>query len=308
MTLAILLSGQGGQHPGMFDLTADAPEAQEIFAFAKPLFGGVDPRDLARSGGDRLHENRTGQILCCVAALATWRALGAARPVRAIAAGYSVGDLAAWGIVGRLDPADLLGLAARRAEAMDAASGAGFGLAGIRGLSLDALAGLAAGRGCHLAIRNAADSGVVGGPREVLESLCRDAQASGAQRAVVLPVHTPSHTPLLAAATDAFRAALAATPQRPPPPSAPRLLSGLDGAAVFRVADGLEKLALQISHAIDWAACLEACREFDADRVLELGPGHALATMARTALPEARIHAVDEFRSLAGVIDWLRQD
>ncbi|MCX4198287.1 Hint domain-containing protein [Methylobacterium organophilum] len=68
MTLAILLSGQGGQHPAMFDLTADHPAAQDTFAAARPLLGGADPRDLARAGGDNLHANRTGQILCCVAA------------------------------------------------------------------------------------------------------------------------------------------------------------------------------------------------------------------------------------------------
>ena len=87
MTLALLLSGQGGQHPGMFDLTAGHPDAQPIFAAAKPLLAGVDPRDLARNGTDALHENRTGQILCCVAALAAWRALGAAGTVRTIVAG-----------------------------------------------------------------------------------------------------------------------------------------------------------------------------------------------------------------------------
>lgn len=305
MTLAILLSGQGGQHPAMFDLTAEHPEAQEVFAAARPLLGGADPRDLARSGGEALHANRSGQILCCVAALAGWRALGPARSARAIVAGYSIGDLAAWGVAGRFDTETVLRLAARRAEAMDAASGAGFGLAGIRGLRLESLGPLAERHGCHLAIRNAADSGVVGGRRDALDALCREASASGAQRAVVLPVHTPSHTPLLAASTQAFRATLGTTTPCRPPPGAPRLVSGLDGTAVFRVEEGLEKLARQISHTIDWAACLEACREFGADRVLELGPGHALATMARNALPEARVHALEEFRSLAGVTDWL---
>jgi [acyl-carrier-protein] S-malonyltransferase len=307
MTLALLLSGQGGQHPDMFDLTADHPEAQAIFAAATPLLDGRDPRIVARSGGERLHENRTGQVLCCVEALAAWRALAPASPGRAIVAGYSIGDLAAWGVGGRFEPGDVPALAARRAEAMDAASGPGFGLAGIRGLALDTLDALALRHGCHLAIRNAPDSGVVGGPRDALELLCSAASGSGAQRAVLLPVRTPSHTPLLAAATDAFRTALAGTTLHRPQPGAPRLISGLDGAFVFRVADGLDKLARQISRTIDWAACLEACREYGADRVLELGPGHALATMARTALPDARVHALDEFRSLAGVIDWLKR-
>jgi len=305
MTLALLLSGQGGQRPGMFDLTAEHPEAQTLFAAAKPLLGGHDPRDIARTGGARLHENRTGQILCCVAALATWRALGGVG--RTIVAGYSIGDLAAWGVAGRFAAEDVLTLAARRAEAMDAARGAGFGLAGIRGLGLDVLATLAARHGCHLAIRNAADSGVVGGAREGLEALCREATERGAQRAVILPVHTPSHTPLLRAAAEAFRSDLDQTTAHRPPPGAPRLVSGLDGTTVFRSEDGLEKLATQIARTIDWAACLEACREYGADRVLELGPGHALATMARSALPEARVHAVEEFRSIDGVKTWLAQ-
>ncbi|MCJ2091736.1 acyltransferase domain-containing protein [Methylobacterium sp. J-072] len=305
MSVAILLSGQGGQHPGMFDLTADHPAAQAVFAAATPLLGGTDPRALARSGGDALHANRAGQILCCTGALAAWRALGFTG--RAIVAGYSIGDLAAWGVAGRIADPDILALAARRAEAMDAASGEGFGLAGIRGLTLDALDALAGRHDCHLAIRNAPDSGVVGGRRDALDALCQDAARAGAQRAVLLPVHTPSHTPLLAEATDAFRTALAAVTLCRPPAGAPRLVSGLDGTTIFRPEDGHDKLAGQISHTLDWAACLEACREYGADRVLELGPGHALATMARTALPDARVHALEEFRSITGVTDWLAQ-
>ncbi|MDP4023825.1 acyl transferase [Methylobacterium sp. NEAU 140] len=304
MTLAILLSGQGGQHPGMFDLTADLPEAQGVFAAAAALLG-ADPRALARAGGSALHDNRTGQILCCVAGLAGWQVVAAARPERAIVAGYSIGDLAAWGVAGRFGPDTVLRLAAARAEAMDAASGDGFGLAGIRGLGFDALAALAERHGCHLAIRNAADSGVVGGARDALDALCREATGLGAQRAVVLPVHTPSHTPLLDAAAARFRGILAGAETHRPAAGAPRLVSGLDGAPVFDAAAGREKLALQIARTIDWAACLDACREYGADRVIELGPGHALATMAEAALPGARVHALEAFRSRDGVRAWI---
>ncbi|GJE38364.1 acyl transferase [Methylobacterium persicinum] len=306
MTLAILLSGQGGQHPAMFALTADRPEAQGVFEAARPLLGGTDPRDLAASG-EGLHGNRTGQILCCVAALAGWSVIAVGKPGRAVVAGYSIGDLAAWGIAGRFDAATVLRLAAARAEAMDAASGEGFGLAGIRGIGLPVLDPLIRRHGCHLAIRNAADSFVVGGRRDALDPLCEDALAHGAQRAVPLPVETPSHTPLLAEASTRFRALLAEAELHRPPPSAPRLLSGLDGAAVFQPEAGLDKLAAQISRTLDWAACLDACGEYGATRVLELGPGHALATMAQASLPDARVHALDAFRSADGVLDWIRR-
>lgn len=304
MTLAVLLSGQGGQHPGMFDLTADHPAAQEIFAQAKPLLG-ADPREIARIGGEHLHENRTGQILVCVAGLVAWAIIQAARPARVVVVGYSIGDLAAWGCAGRFSSETVLRLAAVRAEVMDAASAPGHGLAGIRGLPCARIDTMARARDCHLAILNAPDSVVVGGNRAALEELCAEAVGAGAQRALLLPVQTPSHTPLLTEATERFRACLAEAPRTQPPRGAPRLLSGLDGAPVFNVEAGAEKLALQISRTIDWAACLDAAREEGADVVLELGPGHALSTMAGAVLPDARVRALKDFRSVSGVTEWL---
>ncbi len=304
MTLAILLSGQGGQNPEMFGLTADAPEAREVFEAARPLLD-VDPRELVRRPGADLHGNRTGQILCCVAALAGWRLIAPALPARTIVAGYSVGDLAAWGCGGRLSPESVLRLAAARAEAMDEASGEGFGLAGIRGLTLGGIAAMAGRHGCHLAIRNGPDSAVVGGRRDALDALRVEAVAAGAQRAVLLDVHTPSHTPLLTAASERFRARLATEALLRPGHGAPRLVAGLDGSTIFNAQAGLEKLARQISETIDWAACLTAVREFGADAVFELGPGHALTTMARAALPDVRVHALADFRTADGLRDWI---
>ncbi|MCE4224090.1 malonate decarboxylase subunit epsilon [Methylobacterium sp. C25] len=304
--LALLCSGQGAQHPGMFDLTEDAPQAQPVFEAAASLLG-IDPRDLVEQPNADLHGNRTGQILCCTAALAAWKIIDQSKPSRLVVAGYSIGDLAAWGCAGRLEPGSVLRLAAVRAEAMDAASGEGYGLAGIRGLSLDTVTKLAERHACQLAIRNAPDSAVVGGLRTALEAVCTQAAAAGAQRAILLPVRTPSHTPLLVDASQSFAQALARETLQRPPPGAPRLIQGLDGTTLFDPAGGLDKLARQISQTIDWAGCLEACRELGAESVLELGPGRSLATMARDALPGARVHALEDFRSIEGVNAWIER-
>ncbi len=307
MTLAILLSGQGAQHPAMFDLTADRPEARPVFAAAADRLGD-DPRELVRRPGADLHGNRTGQILCVTAALAGWAVIGGAVPPRSIVAGYSVGDLAAWGPAGRMEPRTVIALAARRAEEMDRAAGADQGLAGIRGLPLSRIAALAERHGLHLAIRNAADSAVVGGAGSSLDEVCAEALGMGALRARRLDVRVPSHTPALAPATEALRAILREAPATAPPTGAPRLISGLDGSPVLAPRVGLEKLARQVSETIDWAACLAACEEHGATTWLELGPGRALVRMVESRAPGGRVRSAEDFSTPEGLLDWLARD
>src|SRR5260370_36437811 len=106
--VAILCSGQGDQHPAMFDLVANCPEAEPIFAVAAGVLG-QDPRRFVREAAPAdLFSDRSGQILCCTQALAAWAALGTAWPARAVTAGYSLRGRAAWGCVGRIDGRGIL--------------------------------------------------------------------------------------------------------------------------------------------------------------------------------------------------------
>ena len=143
-------------------------------------------------------------------------------------------------------------------------------------------------------------------PKGKLEALRDDALKAGARRADLLRVAVASHTPLLAEASRRFGEALAGFRLPDRLPEGVRLLSGIDGDAVFDVSDGRRKLAVQISHTINWAACLDSCRAVHAETYLELGPGHALATMAHEALPQDRIHSLDDFHAPAGIVAWLQ--
>jgi [acyl-carrier-protein] S-malonyltransferase len=304
--VAILCSGQGAQHPDMFRLTDGCAAAEPVFAAATDVLG-EDPRQLVRGAERAMFEDEAAQVLCCTAALATWLALGSARPSRAVFAGYSVGEVAAWGCAGTLDVVATLRLALGRARAMDAAAPAQSGLAGIVGLNRAMLDPILAAHGVHLAIVNDLDSFVVGGADPALDAVCRAAAASGATRAVRLRVAVPSHTPLLATAVEKFRALLEqARPQAPV--FGYRLLTGTDGSSVFDMAAASEKLALQIAHPIDWAACLEGCRAAGAERALELGPGAALSRMASRFFPGDRARSADDFRTLQGLSGWLSAD
>lgn len=308
-TLAVLCSGQGNQHAGMFDLVAGSEAAAPVFAAAKEALDGRDPRDLVR-GADAatLHGNRVGQVLCCTRALAVWRVLDAAEPGRRVViAGYSVGEVAAWACAGLFDAETLMRLVVARARAMDEAMTEPGGLASVRGLRREALEAVCRPRDAHVAIVAGEDHFIVGGRRDALDRLCDEARAEGAGRASVIPVNVAAHTPLLGEASERFGAVLRELDLKERMPAGVRLLSGIDGATVFDVKAGLDKLARQVARTVDWAACLASCRAAGATAVIELGPGAALAGMASAAIPDARAHAVEEFRSIDGVRAWLRR-
>ena len=306
MTLAILCSGQGRQHREMFALTGDAPEAAHLFAHAATLLGGKDPRHFVRGEADEaLHRNRAGQILCTLQPLAAACALADAVPRGVIIAGYSVGEVAAWGAGGLFDAIATLDLVARRAEAMDAATRAGDGLIFVRGLSRDEVGRLCERHGAAIAIVNPGDAFVIGGGREALSRIVADARAMHTARIVALPVEVASHTKRLAGASVAFRETLRLAPAVFPPRTGARILSGIDAAPVVSLETGLDKLAAQISHTVQWADCLQACVEAGATGFLELGPGHALSGMAAEIAPELPARSLDDFRSLQGVRAWV---
>ena len=305
MTIAILCSGQGWQNPDMFALTGGAPEAANLFAHAAKLLG-KDPRDFVRSEtSEALHRNRTGQILCTVQALAAAAALKEAMPDRIVVAGYSVGEVAAWGVAGLFGMTDTLDLVARRAEAMDAASLPGDGLLFIRGLSRDAVDRLCKRYEAAVAIVNPGDAFVLGGGREALHAISKEAKVMNAAKVIDLPVDVASHTRRLSAASAAFRESLRLTSLTFPPAVGTRLLSGIDGATVVHVDAGLDKLAAQISQTVQWAGCLRACMEAGATALLELGPGHALSQMVASAWRDVPTRSLDDFRSFQGARSWL---
>jgi [acyl-carrier-protein] S-malonyltransferase len=305
MTLAILCSGQGRQHRQMFALTGDVPEAAGLFAHAAALLGGKDPREIVRTEtSEALHNNRIGQILCGLQALAAAAALRNTVPGRRVVAGYSIGEVAAWGVAGCFGPADTLDIVARRAEAMDAATPRGDGMLFIRGLSRDAIDGLCKRHDAAIAIVEPGDAFILGGGRAALEVLADEAKAMNATRVVDVPVGVASHTRRLAGASVEFREILRHIPVRPPTADT-RLLSGIDGAAVINVETGLDKLATQISQTVQWADCLQACMEAGATAFLELGPGRALSQMVAGAYPDVATRSLDEFRTLQGARAWL---
>ncbi|MBB4131274.1 malonate decarboxylase subunit epsilon [Xanthomonas sp. 3075] len=298
MSLALLCPGQGGQHARMFAHVADAPAAIDVLAAAAKVLGSA-PQTLAED--PHRYANATAQPLVCAGTLAHWQVLHDQLPTPLLVLGYSVGELAAHAVAGSMGIETCLQLAATRARAMDAASPENAGLMAVVGLPLRVLETLCRTHGTALAILNGDDHAVLGGPHDALQALAADVQARGA-RTTLLPVSVPAHTPWLRAAADAFAVELNDADLQAP---TLRVLAGIDARVVTTQASVIQTLSAQIAQTVRWNAVLVQAAERGARVFLELGPGSALARMARDVVPDCEARSVDEFHSMQGVVEWV---
>jgi [acyl-carrier-protein] S-malonyltransferase len=300
MSLGLLCPGQGDQTRGMFGVLNDEGRAKPIWE----IFARETGRDPFALSAEEMQINVIAQPLVCAYQLAVWAAIGERLPpVRALA-GYSVGELAAYGCAGALSPQDVVALARRRALLMDEAFPGGGAMLALRGLDRATVGALCVRHGVEIAIVNDEDRLVVGGAPDAIAACGAEAEARGA-KASPLAIHIPSHTSLMRPAVAPFRLALERADWKRP--SAP-VLAGISGAPIFAPAPAQEALAAQLAQTIDWAACLDGLRERGCRVLLELGPGAGLARMARDRAPDIPARSVAEFNSLQGIVDWVSRE
>lgn len=299
MTLAILCPGQGAQHPAMFDLLAGHPRGRDTIAEANAA-AGFDMVAYARTSPD-IFRNAVAQPLICVCELAAWAVLAPLLPAPPLIAGYSVGELAAYGCAGSLTPFETVRLAGERAALMDAASREPAGLVALRGLTRGKLEPLCTRWRVEIAIANGEEHFIVGGLADALTALAAEATQMGAS-AQRLPVAVAAHTSLLADAAPGFRQALERSSFANP--SIP-VLAGVSGSLVNDRESAIDVLSAQLCTTVLWSACMDAAFERGCRVFLELGPGNALARMMRDRFPEIAARSVSEFRHLDAVADWV---
>jgi [acyl-carrier-protein] S-malonyltransferase len=156
-----------------------------------------------------------------------------------------------------------------------------------------------------IAIVNPNNTYVLGGSGGMLDALANEAARMGAVHVKRIAVTVAAHTPSLSAASPVFQTALQRVPTMSTTNKGVRLFSGIDGTAVLDAASGKYKLGEQISHTVEWAACLESCLEAGAGAFLELGPGSALSKMSAGAYPAIPSRSLDDFATIQGVASWV---
>jgi [acyl-carrier-protein] S-malonyltransferase len=303
--LAILCPGQGSQYPQMFDLARTDPRVQELLQHwpLEAICGMSLQTVLGRH--DLLFANRLAQPLIVAAELALWEAIRFNIPAPALVAGYSIGEVASYGVGGTLPAEQAIELAAVRARYMDACIGSSAqqSLMAVSGLRSAVIDDLLARHGLSTAIENGEDNLIVGGQLPALREVEPLLTQMGGH-VTPIAVEIAAHTPLMLGAVEPFRERLShCTFAHFDSP----VLAGISAESVSNKEQAVTLLPRQIAEKICWAQCMDACAEAGITVALELGPGGALSRMLRARHPAIESRSVADFRTLAGIFKWLKR-
>ena len=307
---AFVFPGQGSQSVGMLDAWGDHPAVLETLQEASDALG-EDLGALIKTGPKEALALTTNtqpvMLVAGVAAWRVWRAEGGALP--SVLAGHSLGEYSALVASGVLTLTQAAPLVRFRAAAMQAAVPVGTGaMAAI--LGMDAARVIA---GCAQAQATfGADSAevveavnfndpaqtVIAGSKAAVEKACEMLKASGAKRALPLPVSAPFHSSLMKPAADKLQEQLAATvlaaPQIP-------VVNNID-VAVQTDADAIrDALVRQAFGPVRWVECVGAIKARGATTLVECGPGKVLAGLVKRIDAELTGAALYDPATLADV-------
>src|SRR3954469_13331405 len=146
----------------MLAMLKGEPEAECVLAQASAVLE-APVTDIVSGSEDALFSNAIAQPLICAVELATWAVLSGELPSPRVFAGYSVGELAAYGCAGALDPRAVVALARDRARAMDVACPDPCRMSAVRDLAQGSVEALTGVHGVEIAIINAEDRMVIAG-------------------------------------------------------------------------------------------------------------------------------------------------
>jgi len=303
MTYALVFPGQGTQHGAMLPWLSRCEESAPLLQSLDEMLGAdwrVRVDDAAWAT-----RNAVAQPLVTGVSLAAWAALAPHLGPPAFVAGYSVGELAAWGAAGLFDARNALAAAAARAAFMDEAGGTGeAAMLSVAGVPIDELQGFALQHRLHVAIRIDVGQAVLGGAPQDVDAATPLLQERGA-RLLRLGVRIASHTPAMQGAAQAFARWLEA---RPTPASATcGVICGIDGGARRDAPSLRAALVRQIDHPVRWDLCMQALQERRVRCVLEVGPGRSLTRLWSTRNAHIPARSVDDFQTREAVLEWVRR-
>ncbi len=298
-----VFSGQGAQSVGMGrDLAEAFPSARACFDEADSILG-YDQSGLIFNGPvERLTESRYCQPAIYTMSCAALAAFRSRFPgvVPTGCAGLSLGEYGALFAGGAFRFADGLRLLQQRAELMDKACRASSGgMASVLGGDADVIREVCASGGIDVANFNSPGQIVISGEKTRLAAAVEELKARGMRKVIVLNVAGAFHSRMMAAAGEALKPVLEATPMTMP--EIP-VYHNFTAAPAADLAELRANLAAQVAGSVRWEECVRNLAAAGGDAMIEFGPGNVLTGLLRRTLPEMpyfNINSVESLESFA---------
>ena len=304
--LAFLFPGQGSQRPGMGRPWREH-ESWELVDEASAICGRDVGRLLLEADADELKDTRNAQLTTFVSSLMVLDAVERLGVEPSICAGHSLGEYTALTANGALGFDDGVRLVVERGDAMHDAGQASPGvMSAVLGLD-DDLVEVACRRAddnVWVANFNAPGQVVIAGSPSGVEKAATHAKELGAKRVMSLPVSGAFHTPLMNAARDRLRVALAAA--KPRDVDVP-IVSNVDALLHQRGDEWSSLLSAQLCSPVRWRQVLLELQKQSVAGYVELGPGGVLAGMVKRTLDGARVLSVSTPDELDTLLEWVSQ-
>lgn len=300
---ALVFPGQGSQKVGMGESFARHPAAKDLFAEADDILRFNLTKLMLSEDQADLSRTQNTQPALLLAGVAALRVLEDETERHAyelchFMAGHSLGEYTALVGAGVLRFADALSLVRLRGQAMQEAVPEGEGkMAAILGLENAQVEEIANSAGVYIANDNAAGQVVVSGVAENIAKACKAAKASGAKRAVELPVSAPFHCPLMAPAADVMAQAFKKVTFNEP---RVQVISNVEARPASDAARWPDLLTQQVTQPVRWRESMRFLADQGVETLAELGTGKVLAGLAKRCderLTATALQTVDDIKN-----------
>lgn len=285
---AFVFPGQGSQSVGMLDAWGDNPLVVQTLQEASNALN-EDIAALIKNGPKEALALTTNtqpvMLVSAVAAYRVWLAETGLTP--SVLAGHSLGEYSALVASGALTLAQAVPLVRLRAQAMQDAVPVGQGaMAAILGMDAvkivaacaDITKALGGSESVQAANFNDPGQTVISGSKAAVDAACEQLKASGAKRALILPVSAPFHSQLMRPAAEKLAEALKsvsfAAPQIP-------VVNNIDVAVQTDVDAIKDALYRQAFGPVRWVECVAAIKARGVSTIVECGPGKVLAGLVK---------------------------